>query len=59
MTVGKLSLFALYTFILIMMISHNHQVTTLTSQMVYNNLMGGTIAKQLSLVRSISQMQKG
>lgn len=59
MTAGKLSLFALYTFILIMMISHNQQVTTMTSQMVYNNLMGGTIAKQLSLVRSISQMQKG
>lgn len=59
MTVGKLSLFALYTFIIVTMISHNQQVTTLSSQMIYNNLMGGTIAKQLSLVRAVSQMQKG
>lgn len=56
MVMSKLFLFALFIFIAIVMAGHADAISKMSSEMIFNNLMSGAIAKQLVLVQSIQQM---
>jgi hypothetical protein len=59
MIMGKVALFSLFVFDFMTKIGHNQEVTQRSSYLVYNNLMGGAVAKELSLVYSLQQMRMG
>lgn len=59
MIISKLVLITLYIFYYIVMTNHNNDTGTLSSYLVYNNLMAGAVTKELSLADSIMQMKAG
>lgn len=59
MIIGKLTLISLFIFNFITMVGHNSEITSESGHMIYNSLMGGTVAKELSLVYSLQQMRAG
>ena len=56
---GKVILVGLYVFTYLTMVSHNEELEQRTSEIIYNNLVAGELAKQVSLLDSIDQMQLG
>jgi hypothetical protein len=59
MLVGKAILVGSFVVSYVVMTDHHYQVGSLTTQIVYNNLITGEVAKQYSLLQSIQMMEQG
>jgi hypothetical protein len=59
MLIGKAILIGSFVVIYVVMTDHHSQVESLTSQIVYNNLIAGEVAKQYSLLQSLDLMLQG